>query len=92
MLEEDIERALGFRGRIRLLRILSEGGEMYITQLTRASGLSFEDVDKHLDALKALGLVEEKHKDDMRYFSINFIQLRFNAVRGKGIELELVQP
>jgi len=89
MFMEEIEEAFGFRGRIRVLRILAEKGEMYISQIRRVSGLCFEDVETHLEALKALGLVKEKNVDKMRYFSLNFRKLRFNAVRGEGIELEL---
>ncbi len=56
--DELIEEALGSRGRIRILRVLSKMGQVNMSRLARESGLSYESTKSHVDRLRELGLVD----------------------------------
>jgi len=55
---ELIEEAVGSRGRVRILRVLSMVSQVNMSRLARESGLSYESTKSHVDRLRELGLVE----------------------------------
>ncbi len=55
---ELIEEAVGSRGRVRILRVLSLVGQVNMSRLARESRLSYESTKSHVDRLRELGLVE----------------------------------
>ena len=52
--------ALGSRGRVRILYVLSKVSRISITRLAREAGLGYESARGHVSKLVKLGLVEEK--------------------------------
>ena len=54
-------RALACRARIRLLRVLVVFGEMYVSDLARATSLEISLVSAHLKVLAAAGAVSYTH-------------------------------
>ena len=59
MTEFEIEE-LASKSLIRILKVLSEHGDLNITHLARVAGLNHNRVRSHVKALKSVGLVREK--------------------------------
>jgi len=49
-----VEEILGSRGRIRVLQVLTESGELNISEVSRRTGLNYTSVQRHLMKLKEL--------------------------------------
>jgi len=63
-----IEEVLSSRGRVRILRILAEIGELNISDIARRAGLNYTTTSRHLQALERLGLVQHKRFGRIRIF------------------------
>lgn len=85
---ESIEELFGSRGRTRILRVLSENGELNISEIGRSARMNHDDVNDHLEKLKESGLVREKRFGPIRIFQVafNWIAVRFE--RGRGVRLD----
>ena len=84
-----VEGLLGSRGRIRVLQVLAESGELNVSEVARRAGMNYTSVERHLDKLKGMGLVREK-----RYGKIRIIEAAFDAIsvrfeRGQGVRVEV---
>lgn len=51
-----LEEILGSPGRIRILRVLLNHGEVNITRLVRETGMHYRLVNRHLEVLKSMVL------------------------------------
>jgi len=78
----DVESLLGSRGRIRVLRVLSEGGELNISEVARRAGMNHSSVEGHLERLRGMGLVREKRYGKIRIFEAAFGVLAVRFERG----------
>lgn len=85
----EVESLLGSRGRIRVLRVLSEGGELNISEVTRRVGMNHSSVAGHLERLKGMGLVREKRYGKIRIFEAVFNSLIVRFDRGQGVSLNV---
>ena len=56
-----IEEVFSSRGRVRILRILSEIGELNISELARRAGLNYATAKVHLQILEEAGLITHSH-------------------------------
>ncbi len=45
------EEILGSKGRIRVLEVLTESGELNISEISRRTGLNYTSVERHLTKL-----------------------------------------
>ena len=88
--EIDVEELMGSRGRIRVLRVLSEAREMNISEVGRRTGMNYTSVERHLEALRGLGLLREKRYGKIRIYEalFNSITVRFERDRGVRIDVE----
>ena len=86
------EELLGSRGRIRTLQILSESGELNISEVSRRTGLNYTSVERHLVKLAKLGLVKEKRYGKIRIFQTLFKTLTVRFEKGGALVMELTQP
>lgn len=68
MLIEDI---FSSRGRVKILRILAEIGELNISEIARRAGLNYTTTNQHLQALESFGLVRHKRFGRIRIFRFN---------------------
>jgi len=84
----DVESLLGSRGRIRVLRVLSESGELNISEVARRAGMNHSSVEGHLEKLKGMGLIREKRYGKIRIFEAAFGVLTVRFERGRGVEVE----
>ncbi|HUS79121.1 MAG TPA: helix-turn-helix domain-containing protein [Patescibacteria group bacterium] len=86
--EIDAEELLGSRGRIRVLRVLSESGELNISEVGRRTGMNYTSVERHLEALTGMGLLREKRYGKIRIFEAAFRSLTVRFERQKGVRVE----
>lgn len=86
----DAEELLGSRGRIRVLQVLAESGELNISEVGRRTGMNYTSVERHLKALTGMGLIREKRYGKIRIFEalFNAINVRFDRDRGIRVEVD----
>lgn len=77
----EIEEVLGSKGRVRILKVLSEIGELYLSEIARKAGLNVATALKHLDSLKEAGLVREKRFGRIRIFCYAFDDHRAKLIK-----------
>jgi DNA-binding transcriptional ArsR family regulator len=89
--EVDAEELLGSRGRIRVLRVLAESGELNISEVGRRTGMNYTSVERHLDRLREMGLLREKRYGKIRIFEalFNYVTVRFERNRGVRVETDI---
>ncbi len=63
-----IEDVFSSRGRVKILRILAEIGELNISEIARRAGLNYATTNRHLQALESFGLVRHKKFGRIRIF------------------------
>jgi DNA-binding transcriptional ArsR family regulator len=83
------EEILGSKGRIRVLEVLTESGELNISEVSRRTGLNYTSVERHLTKLEKLGLLKEKRYGKIRIFEAVFKSFKVSFDRGRTIKLEI---
>jgi DNA-binding transcriptional ArsR family regulator len=63
-------KALADEQRLQILRLL-RGREMYAQEIIEATGIHQSVVSRHLSFMKAVGLLNARRQNNMKYFSIN---------------------
>ncbi len=86
------EELLGSKSRIRVLQVLSEFGELNISEVSRRTGLNYTIVERHLLKLQRLGLVNEKRYGKIRIVNIQFKALGFRFEKGGIFKMEIQNP
>ena len=66
-----IEEIFSSKGRVRILRILSEIGELNISEIARRAGLNYATTNQHLELLEKHKLVRHKTFGRIRIFRYN---------------------
>ena len=66
-----IEDVLSSKGRVKILRILSEIGELNISEIARRAGLNYATTNHHLQVLENYKLVQHKTFGRIRIFRYN---------------------
>ncbi|KPV63307.1 MAG: Bacterial regulatory protein, arsR family [Candidatus Bathyarchaeota archaeon BA1] len=66
-----IEDVFSSKGRVRILRILAEIGELNISEIARRAGLNYATTNRHLQELEVFGLVRHKKFGRIRIFRFN---------------------
>lgn len=66
-----IEDVLSSKGRVRILRILADIGELNISEIARRAGLNYATTNQHLKALEDYQLVKHKKFGRIRIFRYN---------------------
>lgn len=84
-----IEEIFSSKGRVKILKVLSERGELNISAIAKKAGLNHSTTNTHLKKLCELGIVEEKKFGRIRIFRLKkedpkgFAILNlFNAFKG----------
>ncbi len=81
------EEILGSKGRIRVLEVLTESGELNISEVSRRTGLNYTSVERHLMKLKGLGLLKEKRYGKIRIFEVTFRSFTASFERGRPVNI-----
>ena len=76
-----IEDVLSSKGRVKILHILSEIGELNISDIARRAGLNYTTTNQHLQALEKAGLIKHKSFGRIRIYSFNEENRKARAVR-----------
>lgn len=63
-----IENVFSSKGRVRILRILAEIGELNISEIARRAGLNYATTNQHLKVLEDANLVRHKRFGRIRIF------------------------
>ena len=66
-----IEEVFSSKGRVKILRILSEIGELNISEIARRAGLNYATTNQHLLILENNNLVRHKTFGRIRIFRYN---------------------
>ena len=72
---------LSSKGRIRIIEVLAEVGELNISEIARRSGLNYKTTSRHLQALKEAGLVQEKNFGRIRIFRFKSENVKALAIK-----------
>jgi DNA-binding transcriptional ArsR family regulator len=88
--ESSAEEILGSKGRIRVLKVLSESGELNISEVSRRTGLNYTSVERHLMKLKKMELLKEKRYGKIRIFEVNFRRLSITFEQGRPVSIEVL--
>jgi len=62
---------LSSKGRVRILRILADIGELNISEIARRAGLNYATTNQHLKVLENYQLVKHKKFGRIRIFRYN---------------------
>ena len=65
-----IHKALSDEQRLRILRLLRDG-ELYAQQIVERTGLHQSVVSRHLEFMRAVGLVIGRRQSNMKFYSLN---------------------
>jgi DNA-binding transcriptional ArsR family regulator len=76
-----IEDVFSSKGRVKILRILSEIGELNISEIARRVGLNYATTNQHLKVLEKNKLVHHKTFGRIRIFRYNDENLRAIMIR-----------
>ena len=66
-----IEDVFSSKGRVKILRILAEIGELNISEIARRAGLNYATTNQHLQVLESHKLVRHKTFGRIRIFRYN---------------------
>ncbi len=80
-LEPPIEDVLSSKGRTKILKVLAEVDELNITEIVRRAGLNYTAASRHLEALRTMGLIEEKTFGKIRILGLKPEDPRVEAIR-----------
>ncbi len=75
-----IEEILSCRGKVRILKILAQEGELNVSEITRRSRLNHTLTLKYLDNLKSEQLLDEK-----RFGRIRIFKYRWDNQKAKAL-------
>lgn len=76
-----IEDVFSSRGRVRILRILSEIGELNISDIARRAGLNYATTNIHLQELEKAGIVRHKSFGRIRIYRYDEDSTNAKAIR-----------
>ena len=76
-----IEDVFSSKGRVKILRIMSEIGELNISEIARRAGLNYATTNQHLQVLENYKLVRHKTFGRIRIFRFNEENPRARMIR-----------
>jgi DNA-binding transcriptional ArsR family regulator len=76
-----VEDVFSSRGRVRILRLLSEIEELNISEIARRAGLNYTTTNEHLRVLEEASIVRHKSFGRIRIYRFNDQDLKARAIR-----------
>ncbi len=76
-----VEDVFSSRGRVRILRILSEISELNISEIARRAKLNYTTANGHLQVLETAGLIKHKCFGRIRIYRFDYENARARAIR-----------
>jgi DNA-binding transcriptional ArsR family regulator len=86
-----VEEVFSSKGRVKILRLLVEIGELNISEIARRAGLNYATANQHLGTLESAGLILHKSFGRIRIYRLNENNPHARAVKGliEGWEQQL---
>jgi len=69
------------KGRVKILRILVEIGELNISEIARRAKLNYTTTNQHLEILETSGIVKHKNFGRIRIFRFNNENPRAKSIK-----------
>ncbi len=79
--QDIIEKILGSKARIKILKLLAINEELSISSIISMSHLNHSNVTKHLNILKEVNLVQEKNFGRIRIFRYKNENIRARSLK-----------
>ncbi|WEU40938.1 MAG: winged helix-turn-helix domain-containing protein [Candidatus Odinarchaeum yellowstonii] len=76
-----IEELFASKGRVKILKILVEEGELNISEIGRRARLNYGTTVQHLEFLCKTGIVQEKNFGRIRIYRLKEEDIRVRALR-----------
>jgi DNA-binding transcriptional ArsR family regulator len=76
-----LARVLSSSGRIKILTVLSNVGELHLSEIARKTDQSYSATDRHLEELSEASIVEEHDYGRVRMFRLNLENPRAKILR-----------
>jgi predicted transcriptional regulator len=76
-----IETVFSSKGRVKILRILVEIGELNISEIARRAKLNYTTTNQHLQILETSGIVRHKNFGRIRIFRFNNENPRAKSIK-----------
>jgi len=75
-----IEEVLASKGRIKVLKVIINSGEINLTQILHMTGLNYRSVVRHINFLIRAGLIEEIRIGRVRIYRPRWIDPRIKLL------------
>lgn len=76
-----VEEIFSSKGRVKILRLLVEIGELNISEIAKRTGLNYATASEHIGVLESAGLVLHKSFGRIRIYRLNEGNAYAKAVR-----------
>jgi len=76
-----IEEIFSSKGRVKILRLLADIGELNISEIARRAGLNYATTNQHLQLLENFGLIKHKKFGRIRIFRFNETNPRAKMIK-----------
>ena len=76
-----LEELFSSKGRVKVLKALLKLEEANITRIVKEVDMHHRVVQKHLEKLVSLGIVEEKRYGRLRFFRLNFSNPKIRLIK-----------
>ena len=76
-----VEEVFSSKGRVKILKILVDLGELNISDIARRAGLNYTTTNQHLRVLEESGIVRHKNFGRIRIFRFNEESSRARMIR-----------
>lgn len=78
---------LGSGTRLRVLSLIAKHGSINISLLARKAGMNHTQLERHIEKLVGMGLVEEKRYGALRIIKASFSSFSVQFKKGLGIKM-----
>ena len=79
--KNSLASVLSSSGRIKILTLLSNVGELHLSEIAKRTDQSYSSTDRHLEELSAAGIVDERDYGRVRIFKLNLENPRARILR-----------
>ncbi|MFB0560644.1 MAG: ArsR/SmtB family transcription factor [Candidatus Lokiarchaeia archaeon] len=79
--EDSLEKIFSSKGRIKIVKVLVEEGELNISEIAKRANLNYSTTNQHLNFLEKAGLVQEKIFGRIRIYRFRTENIKAQAIK-----------
>ncbi len=79
--EDSLEKIFSSKGRIKIVKVLVEEGELNISEIAKRANLNYSTTNQHLNFLEKVGLVQEKIFGRIRIYRFRTENIKAQAIK-----------